>query len=327
MAVLITGLYGDEYEQHVRNTLYRVSGDSIPAYSIEHVDEKGIPYVDYKMLNGITAGKQYNPTIVCNYAIHYFEKFHQRKKAEDSIKFFNCVEWLSGNVNLRDNYALYIFQWQQPWYDSVKTPYTSGMTSGLAIKVFTIADRLKRSSQYSSLTRKLVRGYYVPVSDGGFTYKDADGWWYEELADSSMHTPRILDGHIFAVTGINEYANATNDDSAIYLLKKGLDALKSRLPSYDAGNGYVYYDAYKLTADLKYHRLLSAQMKELYHITGDEAFLSYHKKWKRPLDRWYVVKVIEDRNISGIILFMLTWLACWVLVFVVLKIARPSQKA
>ena len=327
MAVIITGYRGDQCEQRVRNLLYRIAGDSIPAYAVEITGEQGIPYVDYKPLNGVTAGKQYNPTIVCNYAIAYFDRFANTKNREDSIRFFNCVEWLSSHLTVKNNYALYIFRWQQPWYDSVKTPYTSGMTAGLAVKVFTLAARLRDTAKHLSLARKLMRGFYVPVKEGGFTYKDADGWWYEELADTAMHTPRILDGHIFAITGIHEYANTTKDDSAIFLVNKGIEALKNRLSSYDAGNGDVYYDAYRLKADLKYHRLITAQMKQVHNITGDEIFLSYHKRWKAPLERWYVVKVIEDRNISGMILLGFTWLACFLILAGFLKLFIRLRKA
>jgi hypothetical protein len=327
ISVLVINYRGDKWEHVVRSSLYGIINDSVPLYSTEYVDENGIPFVDYKTLNGITPGKQYNPTIVCNYALDYHNKFLQEKDSTLLRKFFNCAGWLLNNLTEKENHALYIFNWQQPWYDSVGVPYTSGMTSGLAIKVFDRAYRLSGDERYLQYVRMLLRGFYIPVSSGGFTYKDNDGWWYEELADSSMHTPRILDGHIFAVGGLYDHVQLTNDDSATFLFNKGIEVLKSRLQHYDIGNGWSYYDAYRLPADRKYHRLLTAQMKELHEITGDAFFLRYYEKWNEPLSRSYVRSIIEDRNLSGITLFIIIWLVCWLCLFAITKLATQATKA
>lgn len=311
----------------VRSTLYSFTNDSVPVYSTEQVDEKGIPYVDYKTLNGITPGKQYNPTIVCIYALDYHNKFLQEKDSTLLVQFFNCAGWLLDNLIKKENHALYIFNWQQPWYDSVGVPYASGMTSGLAIKVFDQAYRLAGDERYFHYARMLLRGFYLPVSSGGFTYKDNDGWWYEELADTAMHTPRILDGHIFAVEGLYDHVQLTKNDSATFLFNKGIAVLKSRLHLYDIGNGWSYYDAYRLPADRKYHRILTSQMKTLYEMTGDVFFLRYYKKWNKPLRRSYVRSMVEDRNLSGITLFIITWFVCWLFLLLIIKLVRPSTKA
>jgi heparosan-N-sulfate-glucuronate 5-epimerase len=322
VSLVVISYKGDEWEQPVRTALYNIINDSVPVYSAEYVDEKGIPYVDYKTLNGVTAGKQYNATIVCNYALDYYNAFQKLGDSALLLNFFHCTGWLAAHFAVKGDHASYIFNWRQPWYDSVGVPYTSGMTSGLAIKVFVFAYRLTGNSEYLNHAELLMRGYYVPIQTGGFTYRDKDGWWYEELADSFMHTPRILDGHIFAVTGLHSLTEATQNDSAVYLFRKGVAALKNRLPSYDIGNGWSFYDAYHLPADRKYHHILTGQMKELYELTKDESFAKYYRKWRRPLDRWYIRKIIEDRNVSGAMLFMITCLCG----FIALNIFRRVLK-
>jgi hypothetical protein len=303
-ALVICEFKGDAWEEYVRTALYRITNDSIPVYSSEHVDEKGIPYVYYYPLNGVTAGKQYNPTIVCNYALDYYNKMEPGKHSKLTENFFYCTTWLADNLTFIDNKALYRFNWQQPWYDSVGVPFTSGMTSGLAIQVFTEAYRLTKSPAYLTYAKALIRGYFIPIAAGGFTYKDSNGWWYEELADTAMHTPRILDGHIFAITGLYEYWRATKDDSAALIIFKGVEVLKHRLKEFDIGNGWPYYDIYKKPADKKYHHTLANQMLQLYHITGDEFFKGYYTKWNAPLARPYVTRVVTERNRSGIILIL-----------------------
>jgi hypothetical protein len=301
-SISLCGLKGDAWEETVRTVLYKVINDSVPVYSTEYTDERGIPYVYYYQLNGITAGKKYNPTIVCNYAIDYYKKMEPGKHSSNTEKFFYCTSWLSDNLTYSDNKAFYRFNWQQPWYDSVGAPYTSGMTSGLAIQVFTDAYRLTRSSGYLLNAKALIRGFFIPVKDGGFTYTADDGWWYEELADTAMHTPHILDGHIFAITGVYEYWLETKDDSAAIIISKGVQALKSRLKEFDIGNGWAYYDAYKKPADKKYQHILANQMLQLYKITGDKFFKEYYLKWNAPLSKPYIIRIIKERNRSGIIL-------------------------
>lgn len=301
-SAIICHYKGDDWEQYARRLLYKLKGGSIPAYHREHVDSLGVPYVVYDELNGVRAGKQYNPTIVSNYALEYYDGLPSSKDDEQS--FWNCVKWLEENMSYRNDAALYVFNWQQPWYDSVGVPYTSGMSSGLAVNVFSKAYLLSKDEKYLALAKKLVNGFFIPISEGGFTYMENEGWWFEEFADTAIHTPFVLDGHIFALTGVHEYWKITKNDSAATVIQKGVTALKNKLPQYDIGNGWAYYDKYKLPADKHYQRVLTSQMQQLSDITGDAIFASYYNKWKAPLSRPYLIRVVEERNISGIVLFL-----------------------
>lgn len=305
IAGIIVQFTGDKLEEQVRTLLYQLKGDPVLSYSTNHVDSNGVPYVDYHELRGYTAGKQYNATIICNYALDYYERYIKTKDENAYSKFFSCVQWLQGDITQVDNYALFVFRWKQPWYDSVGVPFTSGMTSGLAIQVFTDAFQLTKDSSYLQLSNKIVRGYFIPIEQGGFTYKTANRWWFEELADTAIHTPFILDGHIFAITGLYPYWQLTKNDSVRIVINNGINGLKNRLANYDVGNGTIYYDKYKKIADKNYHRLLVQQMKQLYELTGDKVFLHYYEKWSTPLDRPYLLRIVQQRNISGLVLLTL----------------------
>jgi hypothetical protein len=322
LAAFICNYKGDVWEEIVRNALYKISNDSIPNYNKEIVDDKGVPYVYYREQNGVTAGNQYNATIVCNYAIDYYKRILNTNDSITKCQFLNCINWLADNISYKDNYGLYQFNWQQPWYLSVGVPFTSGMTSGRAIEAFTDAYKLYHSPKYLGYAKTLVRGFYVPIQSGGFTYKEANGWWYEEVADKNLHTPRILDGHIFAITGVNEYWLVTKDDSAAYVVQKGIQALKYALPTYDIGNGWSYYDVYHKVSDKKYHRLLASQIKEVWQITNDNFFCKFYNRWNAPLKSPYVLRVLEERNRSGVILCVVVV----AMIFVTLLIPGLSLK-
>lgn len=296
---------GDAWEENVRTILYQINRDSVPSYATEKLDDKGIPFVYYAPQNGISAGTQYNATIVANYAILYYNQFSETLDSALLLKFYNCIEWLSENMHTEGNYALFRFNWQQPWYPAVKENFTSGMTSGRSIEAFMLAFALNKDSIYLDHANKLLRGFYVPIQQGGFTYKDSARWWYEEVADTNLNTPKIIDGHIFAIQGVQKLWLITKQDSAWMVIKNGLDALKHNLPNYDAGNGVIFYDADKEIADKKYQKILTTQMLQLYTSTGDPVFNDYYQKWSAPMQRTYVARIFNEMNRSGIVLYLL----------------------
>jgi heparosan-N-sulfate-glucuronate 5-epimerase len=317
VSATICNYKGDQWEENVRTVLYKIKNDSIPDYAKENIDDKGIPFVYYREQNGITAGNQYNATIVCNYALDYYKSIQQTNDSSLKRKFLNCINWLEQNMTYKNGYALYEFKWQQPWYPSVGAPYTSGMTSGRAIEVFTYAYRLSHSPKYLSSAKALLRAFYVPIDSGSFTYKEPFGWWYEEIADTSKQTPRILDGHLFSILGVEELWQETKNDSAKVVIDRGLQSLNHYLPQYDAGQGMIYYDANKKIADKKYRRIITSQMKQLYDITNDPIYLEYYNKWMAPLQKPYILRVTKEKNISGMILYSLMFVIVAVSLFIV----------
>ena len=305
LAAIVCQYKGDAWEEKVRTIFYAAINDSIPNYAKIIIDEKGIPYVHYVAYNEIKTGDQYNATVVGNYAIDYYKLITEKNDSAAKVKFLHCINWLADNISYKDHYALYEFKWRQPFYDSVGTPWTSGLTSGRAIEAFTAAYKLYHTQKYLDHATALLRGFYQPIQSGGFTYKEPAGWWYEEYADTSLHTPRILDGHIYALLGVHKFWLATKNDSAAYVVQQGILSLKNNLPDYDMGNGWSYYDAYKTKSDKKYHMLLTSLMKELWEITKDPMFDEYYHKWNAPLIKPYLYRIVKEKNRSGLVLYFL----------------------
>ncbi len=304
VSVIICNYQGDVWEEKVRGILYQLKNDSVPSYATEFIDEKGIPYVRYAPENGIAAGTKYNATIVANYAIAHYEQYEKKKDTLALSHFKNCIQWLFNEMQPVANAALFIFNWQQPWYPAVKNPFTSGMTSGRAIEAFVLAFKQTGDSIYLFQSQKLLRGFYIPIEQGGFTYFNKNGWWYEEVADKNLQTPKILDGHIYAIQGVQKLWQITKDDSAQQVIKQGMDALITALPLYDGENDTLYYDAYQKKADKKYRKILTRQMHELWETTNNPVFLNYYNKWRAPINAHYVKRIFQEKNVSGITLFL-----------------------
>jgi hypothetical protein len=320
IAVIICHFNGDVWEEKIRTVLYTIKRDSVPSFATEMTDAKGVPYVYYAPQNGIAAGTQYNATIVANYAINYYNNFSETKDSTQLDKFINCVHFLQDSVTTKYNAGFYIFNWQQPWYPNVKAPFTSGMTSGRAIEVFVDAFKLYKDSAYLKQAKSLLRGFYIPIQYDGFTYMQTEGWWYEEIAHKNVVTPHILDGHIFAILGVQKLYKQTHDDSALFIVQKGLAALKYQLPLSNAGDGKIYYDIHKKVADKKYQKILTGQMQQLWLTTNDSTFLSYYKKWNAPMQQDYMLRVVKEKNISGMVLFVIIFLITGLFLFILNRI-------
>lgn len=324
IALLAGNKRGDEWEEKVRSTLYALTGDSIPDYDVDHPDSLGIPFTWYPTQNGITPGNQYNATIVCNYALLYLDTMQQQPHAGAQARFTHCVQWLQQHMERHAGYALFRFSWQQPWYDSVKAPFTSGMTSGLAMQVFRKAYPFLKDSSLLRDASLLLNGFAVPVDSGGFTYKEPRGWWYEELADTAAHTPRILDGHLFALLGLYDYYQADGDPPALEYFNRGAAALQQVLPAYDAGNGAICYDKYCKPADKKYRQIITGQLEQLMKVSPAPVYQHYLRKWRQPLERPYAWRVLRDGNRSGMLLLAGLWMLCFAGCWLVLRLLQKA---
>jgi len=323
LAVMLSNYKGDAWEEIIRKFYYQVATHGSPPveYTVS-VDSTGIPVVIYTAHNAVRAGEKYNPTTIALYAIEYAGHVKEKNDSLSRKEFFNCIQWLEENITRRDGYALYEFNWQQPFYPAVKAPWRSGLTSGKAIEAFTAAYEISGDVHYLNLARLLLRGFFQPIQNGGFTYIDTNGWWYEEYADKGLNTPRVLNGHVYAFLGVRRFWLVTKEDSAAFIVQKGTEAVVNTLANYDVGDGWSYYDGLHKRADKKYHKIGVELMQKLWVITGKPVFLSYYKKWNTPLQRPYLVRIIKERNRSGMALFLLVELTCLLALFVTARVLR-----
>jgi hypothetical protein len=313
LSVGITMRMGDRWEEPVRRLYYRAALHTGPPASGEIVpDSLGVPCVHYAAYGPVPAQQQYNPTIVAMYAIHYDSLIREQRDTAAAAAFAHCIRWLGRHISYRDGRGQYVFGWQQPFYPGIGVPWYSGLASGRAIEALTLAWQQTHDSLYLTGARALMRGFYVPAEDSSFTLRGQDGWWYEEYSGLKPRSPHVLNGHIYALLGLHAYWVQTHDDSAAFLFQQGIRALVSRLPDYDRGDGWSYYDFWYKPADNQYQRNIVYLMERLYAGTGNPVFRRYAQKWKAPLNRPYLLRVIRERNRSGMLLIAGIALICFV---------------
>ena len=238
--------------------------------------ESGIPSVDYGYVDGVFIGKQLNPLTISQKAIYYESEY---QKGNESCKrlFLNNANYLVENAVRYDNYTLWEYNFPWPYY-GIESPWVSAMAQGEGVSVLIKAYKLTGDKKYLNSANLALNSFYVEVKDGGVTYKDKNGWWYEEYVTGTDVQPRVLNGMIFTLFGIYEYYEFTGDQDAKFLFDQGIISLKNNLHKYDTGN-WTYYDAIGGRASIKYHKLHVNQMLRLYEITKDPLFKEYYERF------------------------------------------------
>jgi hypothetical protein len=266
------------------------------------LDENGIPITHYGCINGIYVGKQRSIVAVAEKSLDYWNKYQlggkndkvllaydfdkclkengsgPKNSTEARMMFLNCADWLVENAVYYENYT--VWEYSYPSYYKTTPPWRSGQAQAIGIQALLRAYDLTDDPKYLNCARNSVQAFYIPVEDGGVTdMEPSGGWWYDKFADVDSERPKVLNGMMFALLGIYDFYERTNDPAAKLLFDKGIISSKNHLGEYDAGN-WSYYDRKGNLASEKYHNIHIRQLSLLYNITGDPLFKEYSDKFK-----------------------------------------------
>lgn len=260
------------------------------------VDANGIPRVYYYRQRKAHD----NPVYVCMYAYGYYDLFQEtdrygffldhyifaplqvEHRREYRQYFLNCADWLVEKLQRREDgertFHVWDYDFAWPVY-GLQPGWVSGMAQGCGIEVLTLAYQQTGDETYLRAARKALQAFFIPVSQGGVTIKDTDEhWWYEEYADPCGVESRVLNGMEHVLLAIQTYYEATHDQNAALLLKKGLASLKHELPKYDTGQ-WTYYSQTGQIATPKYQQINVSATREVGEVFGDHEFVRMAAKW------------------------------------------------
>ena len=287
--------------KNVITTAYCTLFDRSSSYEVI-LDENGIPITHYGCIDGIYVGKQRSIVAVADKSLDYWNEYQLSDKndkvllsydwdkclkkndntpknsTEARMMFLNCADWLVENVVYYENYT--VWEYSYPSYYKQTPPWRSGQAQAMGIQTLLRAYDLTDDPKYLTCAKNALQAFYITVEVGGVTDMEPDGgWWYDKFADIDGERPKVLNGMMFALLGIHDFYERTNDPDAKILFDNGIISLKNHLGEYDAGN-WSYYDRNGKLASEKYHNIHIQQLSILYNITGDSAFKNYHDKFK-----------------------------------------------
>lgn len=245
-------------------------------------DKKGVSIIDYGIKNGKEIGLHYNPTVIAQQAIVLFDSIRANNNYDTTI-FWNCIHQLEKMVHFKNNYAFIPYSYDFDDYN-VKKGWQSGMAQGQVMQAFIRAAQLAHTTNtYDSLNHKLLNHFKHSVEEHGFTYKlDKRKWWYEEYASASGTKPYVLNGMIYTLIALREYANYYKDPIAFKYFNFGNNALNEYLPKFDnIEEEYSFYDLKNNLAVPFYHNLHIELLNKLYLFVPNPIYINYSKKWQQ----------------------------------------------
>lgn len=240
-----------------------------------------IPIVDYGYLSGKYIGPQLNPITIAQSAVKDFAKIQNQNYTNETtmVNLIIKADWFLAHSKDIGNYSILEYNFDFP-PAKMDDPWISGMAQAQAMQALIRAHNITSDDRYLNLAERLLNSFFIEVKDGGVTYKDDDGWWYEEYPNPNSPTERrVLNGMGFTLLGLYDYYNYTDNNVAKYLFDKGMSSFVQNLHKYDGGS-YSLYDLPGKPADRFYHLIHLEVLEDLYKITNQPKLEEYIQKWK-----------------------------------------------
>lgn len=242
-------------------------------------DEKDdIPVINY----GKNKGFQENAIAVAQMALGCYEIWLTKKDESHKERFLRLADWLVKKQRMDVNWSG-IWEFKFDWNYRLKSPWVSAMAQGEGISVLLRAHQMTQEKRYLIAAQRALKPFNYTVEQGGVKSIDEDGSIFFEEYPSVPYS-HVLNGFIFALWGLYDYAIYQNDSHARKLFDAGVATLEKGLPRYDLGHWSAYdlYKPYRIRyiANPFYHQLHIAQLRALYRLTRRDIFLQTAEKWE-----------------------------------------------
>lgn len=167
------------------------------------------------------------------------------------------------------------------YYDvTMPVPWWSSMGQGQPLSLFSRLARLQPDSEWRRLADLTFRTFdsWRALGRPWITTMDANGYlWFEEYA-ADVEPLLVVNGHIFAIYGLYDYATLTADAHAIDYFDGGATTVLHYVDTFRVPGGVSYYcvrEGYCQRPEWQnasYHPIHIQQLAMLAQMTGDAAF-------------------------------------------------------
>ena len=244
-----------------------------------HYDSSGVPQLDYHGRIGL----QYNPIAIAQYSLGNYNHWCRTADPDRKRKFLVAANWLLSHLE-RNPKGLVVwnhhFNWE--YRDTLRAPWYSALAQGQGISALVRACKVSGDARYLDAARSAFASFQRPIAEGGVAVTDESGdlWFEEYIVSPPTH---ILNGFIWALWGVFDYALATNEPAAHELFTRGVRTLLHNLDRYDLGFWSLYEQSgtrLPMVASAFYHRLHIVQLRVMHRLTGEELFASVADRWE-----------------------------------------------
>jgi hypothetical protein len=242
-------------------------------------DVSGVPQLDYRGAIGL----QYNPIAIAQYGLGNYNLWRRTADEERRKKFLRAADWLALHLERNSKGILvwnHHFNWE--YRNTLKAPWYSALAQGQGISLLVRAHKESGDDRYLDAFRAAFASFLHPAGEGGVAFIDESGdlWFEEYIVFPPTH---ILNGFIWALWGVYDYALATKEIAAQQLFARGTRTLLHNLDRYDLGFWSLYEQSgtrLPMVASGFYHRLHIVQLRMMHRMTGEVAFAGVADRWE-----------------------------------------------
>jgi hypothetical protein len=201
----------------------------------------------------------------------------------------------------QDDKRFVLYDFPKPYRKiDVEVPWTSAYASGAALIGLALMNESLELHEINHLMYEIVNGLGNPINPMHVrprywvSFVDEKGYlWFEEMPLDREEQPRILNGHIRAITGLYIYYVYTGDQTALELLRGGIYTVEKYAMSYRREGKVNAYDLMEpYIADYGPARTIN-QQHVLYKMTGESLFLENANIFQADIDAFERAKAEE----------------------------------
>jgi len=251
--------------------LGRYYADLTPCIPAEIFDSNGIIVLRRA---GKPSNTVFNPCLIAQYAIVQYEHFLVSGSLDRETAFQHHLEWLVDNARpTREGCRVLYYEYDT---SEERAPWGSAIAQGMAISALLRGYEHFQRASYLETARELFNAMDTPTSSGGYRFAGRDfELWYEE----DNREGHILNGHLLALLGVHDLYRVTGDPYYEACMTAGLRTVKTNIAAFDTGSTTRYRAIDRFPANNAYHYMHAALFEVMYHLTGDESYRRWAKRF------------------------------------------------
>ena len=241
-------------------------------------DEAGIPRLDYR---GVI-GPQYNPIAIAQWGLGNWNLWKRTGSPGRRERARRAADWLVRRLE-PNAHGVPVWKHEFDWEyrDLLEKGWYSALAQGQGLSLLCRMHRATDDPRYMDTARSAFRSLVTTVAEGGVSLPDGDdGTWLEEtIVDPPTH---ILNGFLWALWGVHDYAQATGEPAARDLLERCVRTVKRHLEDFDCGFWSLYEQSgtkLPMLASGFYHALHISQLRVTARLLGLPELARVADRW------------------------------------------------
>lgn len=237
-----------------------------PNINLHDFDDKGVKR------NEVQGEMIYHPSNIAYLGLNEYSKYLTTKDEASLTIAKNQAEYILTHIDPQTNLITYSFDFVPSGTNGVKAPWGSAISQGQSISLMVRLYNLTKDQKYLTAAQTLMKPFYTSVANGGLQSKFQNT--YTVLEEYPTNPPSyVLNGFIFGIVGVYDYATITGDEQAKALYEDCKKSLVYMLPYYDSKDISLYHLTYITDPPKKQERYPSYHSLHVYLLQTVNQFM------------------------------------------------------